>query len=74
MRVFVLLAVLLCTVAPTRAETYIFDRVVPEGATLTYSEGGRVVRVMPAPAGRVHIVVTTGDNVSIALRHGRKHR
>jgi hypothetical protein len=60
MRAYVLMWMLCLSTTYVHAETWVFDRVVPNGAQLTYSENGVVVRTIEPPAGRVHVIVTTG--------------
>lgn len=69
----VIVAALACAglVKAARAETMVIERIVPEGATLTYSEGGVPVRMSPVPAGRVRVTIEYG-NLTIKTQHRRK--
>lgn len=58
---------------PARAETMQIERVVPPGATLTYSEGGSAVRTVSVPPGRVRVTIQYGG-VSVIPRHRRGPR
>lgn len=53
-----------------RAERMVVERVVPSGATLTYSEGGVPVRTVNVPEGRVKVIIEYGG--AITPRHGRR--
>lgn len=53
-----------------RAETMTVERVVPKGATLSYSEYGSIVRTINVPEGRVRVTIEYGGPVR--PRHGRK--
>jgi hypothetical protein len=53
-----------------RAETMTVERVVPAGATLTYSEGGQVVRTISVPEGRVRVTIEYGGPVRPG--HGKR--
>lgn len=47
----------------------VIERVVPSGASLTYSVDGVPVHTIHVPEGRVRVVITFGD--PIRPRHGR---
>lgn len=50
------------TLTAARAETMTFQRVVPPGAQLTYSEGGQVVKILTPPPGRVTVTIEYETN------------
>lgn len=43
--------------AAAHAETMVVERVVPPGATLTYSEDGRPLRTIAVPEGKVRVII-----------------
>ena len=71
-RLLLIAATLTVIALPARAETFVVERVVPEGATLVYTEGGRVVRSLDVPVGRVR--VTIEFDAAIQPRHRRDLR
>lgn len=68
-KVLIFVILVLFTVR-ARAEpvTMKFERVVPPGAQLTYSEEGTVLKTLNVPPGRVTVVITY--NGSIVPGHG----
>lgn len=64
---FIVWLVLSLLCSSCRAETMTVERVVPPGSTLTYSEGGVVVRTVPVPVGRVRVTIEYG--APIVPRH-----
>lgn len=55
-----------------RAETMVVERIVPPGASLSYSEGGTIVRTIAVPEGRVRVTIEFSG--SIRPGHGRRPR
>lgn len=61
---------LIALLGAANAETMVIERIVPEGATLTYSENGVAVRTSPVPPGRVRVTIEYGGPVT--PRHRRR--
>lgn len=73
MKLLMLFAALSFTIASALASALaqppmVIERVVPPGASLTYSVDGVPVHTIRVPEGRVRVVITFGD--PIRPRHG----
>lgn len=71
MRNLFLIVTLLFLPTASRAEPpIVVERIVPPGASLTYSENGVAVRSVNVPPGRVRVTIEFGG--SIVPRHRRR--